>query len=464
MPELSPPTRARYVVLGFLASLVFVLYLDRICIAQAAPSIMAELDLSKSEMSYVFGAFTIAYGLFEVPTGRWGDRFGSRGVLTRIVLWWSAFTALTGCAFSFSWASSVGFSLWGWSWSLPLALNSFVFLLVVRFLFGAGEAGALPNVARIVDRWVPIYERGIARGIVLTSMQVGGATAPLVTAQLIHYVDWRMAFVIYGLLGLVWGGLFYWWFRDDPAQHPGVNESERRLLERSERNIPAGHEHPPIPWRWVLSSPNVWLLGTIMTASAFSSYMCMFWLPTYMIEARALSKDAAAGMQSLVLVGAACGALSGGWLSTQVVRWTGEGRWSRSLLGMTLLGVAAILLGSSVLCASPLHTALLVTAASVFGHAQVGNWWAATAEISGRHLGAMFGLLNSLGVPGAFGSQIFMGKFADYRQELGFKERDCWDPAFFVYAAVLMFGALCWLLVDATRSATDEPGRAARGA
>ena len=115
------PTRTRYGVLGFLCSLSFVLYLDRVCIGQAAVPMQRDLGLSNTELGYAFGAFTIAYGLFEVPTGRWGDRFGSRGVLARIVLWWSFFTAMTGAA------------------------TGLTMLVVVRFLFGAGEAGAIPT-------------------------------------------------------------------------------------------------------------------------------------------------------------------------------------------------------------------------------------------------------------------------------------------------------------------------------
>jgi len=458
MPDLPPPTRARYLVLAFLAVLVFVLYLDRICIARAAKSMKQELGLSNAQMGYIFGAFTIAYGLFEVPTGRWGDRFGSRGVLTRIVLWWSVFTALTGCVGMFSWDSgrSIVFGLGSFSRDIPLVFDTFVLLVVVRFLFGAGEAGALPNVARVVERWIPAHERGIAQGVVLTAMQIGGAAAPVFTDRLIQYVGWRMSFAVYGCLGVVWGALFYRWYRDDPAEHPAVNPTERLLLARAQRDAPGGDHHPPIPWRMVLSSGNVWLLGLIMTSSAFASYMYMFWLPTYFNEAHHVDLETAAWLQALVLVGAASGAFCGGYLSTLVVRWTGESRWSRRMLGFSLMASAAMLLGGSVLCFSPIQTALCVAAAAFFGHAHIANWWATTAQISGRHLGAMFGLLNSLGVPGAFGSQVFMGEFADYRKHLGFKGRDCWDPAFFVYAGVLLFGAICWLLVDATKSATES--------
>ncbi|MEX2558938.1 MAG: MFS transporter, partial [Pirellulales bacterium] len=87
----EPATSTRYVVLAFMGCLAFVLYLDRVCIGQAVNSIRADLDLTRKEMGFVLMAFTVAYGLFEVPTGHWGDRYGSRGVLTRIVLWWSAF-------------------------------------------------------------------------------------------------------------------------------------------------------------------------------------------------------------------------------------------------------------------------------------------------------------------------------------------------------------------------------------
>src|SRR5260370_1120502 len=146
--NLPPPTRARHLVLVFLATLVFVLYIDRVCIAKAEISIREELGLSKSQMGLVFGAFTFAYGLFEVPTGRWGDRFGSRGVLTRIVLWWSAFTALTGCVWKFSLGSGYHLSIGGWSISTAIVCNSLVLLMLIRFLFGAGEAGA-PNKNRI---------------------------------------------------------------------------------------------------------------------------------------------------------------------------------------------------------------------------------------------------------------------------------------------------------------------------
>jgi ACS family glucarate transporter-like MFS transporter len=134
-------SRVRYTVLAFAVALGAITYLDRVCISITAPHIMRELSLDQVQMSFVFSAFTLAYAIFEIPTGYWGDRIGTRSVLTRIVLWWSTFTALTAAAFSYPW------------------------LLAVRFLFGIGEAGAWPNVAKTFSRWFPSSERGTAQGI-----------------------------------------------------------------------------------------------------------------------------------------------------------------------------------------------------------------------------------------------------------------------------------------------------------
>ncbi len=196
-----PASYVRYGVLGMLCLLSFILYLDRVCISQSLTDIQDDLKLSHGDMSYVLGAFTLAYGLFEVPIGHWGDRYDSRGVLARIAIWWSAFTVLTG------------------------ACNGLTMLIVVRFLFGGGEAGALPNAARVIAQWFPPHGRGPAQGMIMTSALIGGAVSPLPAQSLIDLpqLGWRGAFVVLGLPGLLWAAAFYCWFRDDPAEHRGTS-------------------------------------------------------------------------------------------------------------------------------------------------------------------------------------------------------------------------------------------------
>jgi MFS family permease len=463
MDQSAAPSHARYIVVAFLGSLASVLYLDRLCIAAARAHICKDLDLSISQMGWVFSAFTIAYGLFEVPTGRWGDKFGSRGVLTRIVFWWSAFTALTGCIPAFNWGGDFEFPIGSRTVAVPALISSLGVLLVVRFLFGAGEAGALPNTARVVAHWFPFHERGWVQSIVLTSMQIGMVSSPVIASKLIDAVGWRWSFVLFGSVGVVWGGLFYWWFRDEPSRHPGVNDAERVLITTGISTGGAAESHPPIPWRLVGTSANVWLLGTIMSALSFASYMYMFWMQTYLTVGRGVDKDESAWLTTLALSGGPVGAFCSGFLSTWVVRLTGERRWSRRLLGCGLVACAGLFLMTTMFCDSPYAACACFALAGFCSQAQISNWWAAVMDISGKHLGALFGLMNSMGVPGAFVSPIFLGSFADSRKELGFTGREQWDPAFYVYAGVLFFGAVCWLFVDSTKSAVEENTPGSRG-
>ena len=153
-------------------ALAGITYLDRVCIAQTADDMMRDLGLSKKQMGFVFSAFTIAYALFEIPTGAWGDRIGTRRLLTRIVVWWSSFTIATAAAFNYA------------------------SLLAVRFLFGMGEAGAFPNVSKTFSRWFPLAERGTAQGIFFAGAHLGGGLTPLLVAALLQVMPWRMVFVI----------------------------------------------------------------------------------------------------------------------------------------------------------------------------------------------------------------------------------------------------------------------------
>jgi MFS family permease len=155
-------------------------YLDRACIATLAPGIIRDLGLSTVQMGYVFTVFQLAYALFEIPTARWADRKGTRAVLSRIVLWWSGLTAATGAAFSY-----------------PV-------LLGIRFLFGMGEAGAWPCVARTFSRWIPVRERGRVQGVFFAGAHLVGGLTPVLVLWLLTFMPWRMIFVCFG--AVAWSG------------------------------------------------------------------------------------------------------------------------------------------------------------------------------------------------------------------------------------------------------------------
>ncbi len=171
MAAAAADTRVRRKVLAMTVALAAITYLDRVAIGVARPYIARDLDLTQTQMGYVFSAFYLSYALFEIPTGWWGDKVGTRRVLTRIVCWWSAFTVMTGFAFSYS------------------------SLLAIRFLFGAGEAGAWPNVARTFSRWFPRRDRGTVQGTFFMGAHLAGGLTPLLATALLAYMSWRMLFV-----------------------------------------------------------------------------------------------------------------------------------------------------------------------------------------------------------------------------------------------------------------------------
>lgn len=443
----APPTRARHVVLAFLCAMAMILYLDRICMSQAQVPMMAEFGWSNTQMGLIHAAFTLAYGLFEIPTGRLGDRFGSRRVLTRIVLWWSAFTVITGCVWDFLYIAELG--------PIRLIFNTLLLLVLIRFYFGAGEAGAIPNAARVIKIWFPPSERGRMQGFLQASMHVGGAAAPMVAAWIIALSSWRWTFFLFGGVGVAWATAFFWWFRDSPRMHPAVNAAELEIIGTS--HMP-GQAHEAVPWRTVLTHPNIWLLGLIIMMSAFNSYFFFSWYQTYLIKARGVHNIDAGLLTSLALIGATCGSLLGGSLADRITRQAADRYRARRRLGLLAYTCAALFLFIGISVDAVWLLGLCCALACLAMFCQLPTWWVCAYDVSGRHTGSLFGLLNGVGVIGAMGSQLFFGAFADWRRQQGYEGRDQWDPAFYVSIALLVTAGVLWQFVY-SRPAIGEAAR-----
>jgi MFS family permease len=445
------PTKIRYGVLAFLAAMAFILYLDRACINQAATSIKTDLGISNQQLGIVFGAFALSYGVFEIPAGWWGDRYGSRRILTRIVVWWSLFTALTGAA-------------WG-----------FGTLVVIRFLFGAGEAGALPNSARVLRGWFPDSSRGRAQGFVTTAMLIGGAAAPLASQWLIDQVGWRWSFVVFALAGVAWAVCFYAWFRDDPTEHPDTNLAERHLIAagripsapasaglEAEASVAANDDgaiHGPIPWARVIGCANIWLLGAAMITMSAIYEVLSSWYPTYLQDGRGASQELSSQLASLVLAAGALGTFYGGWLTDWLVQKTGSLRWGRTAQAVAGAGLCATGILASIRTDSTVAASAFVALAAFGVQLQLPSWWASATQVSGRHLGALFGMMNMMGMFGRILFNLFMGSFADWRKSLGYSGRAQWDPALYVYVAVALIGMILWSQIDPERTVDRERSR-----
>ena len=413
------PTRARFLVAAWLCGLSGILYLDRICMGQAVVPIQKELDLSNSQMSLVLMSFTLAYGLFAVPVGRWGDKRGPRSVLSQIVLAWSLFTAMTGAA------------------------TGLITLVLVRFLFGAAEAGAFPNAAKVMARWFPPGERGRVQGVMLAFSQLGAVAAPAATAYLIDAAGWRWVYVVYGLLGIVWAIGFWFWFRDDPATHPRANAAEVAVIRGTDEPEPPAVDPGPVPWGQVATNRGIVVLSVIMVFGAFYTYFFYSWFQKYLNASRGVGNVEAGNLTSLVMAGSAVGMLLGGWLADRL-RHASDPVRARRLLGVACYLVAAACLFLGVRQDDSLTLAALWGASFCAMHVTLPNWWSCAIPQAGKHTATLFGLMNGLGVFGAMASQGFVGVFADWQASRGLSGREQWDPIFDVYVFVLLANAVAW--------------------
>src|SRR5262249_47704144 len=156
---------------------------------------------------------------------------------------------------------------------------------------------------------------------VTTCMLLGGTLAPVAAAYLIQNIGWRLSFVVFGALGLLWTAAFYWRFRDNPSEHPAANAAECALIAEGRPPQEHGsHGHPPIPWKLVLRSPNVWLMGGLINCGASVFYLVINWYPTYLKEGRGLKfltdGEVFSGLLSSVVIGGgALGCILGGFLT-----------------------------------------------------------------------------------------------------------------------------------------------------
>jgi ACS family glucarate transporter-like MFS transporter len=442
---------ARHNVLLLAASLSLITYLDRICIMRARAEMQRDLDISDYMMGFIFSAFTLGYTIFEVPGGWMGDRWGARAVLTRIVLAWSLFTALTGFVYPFH--ISLGYGLF---------LNAAITLIVIRFLFGVGEAGAYPNLARVVGDWFPAAERGTAQGVIWTAARFGGAIAPLVLGRLSALIGWRWAFAVLGMIGVAWVAVFWWWFRDRPRDHPAVSAAERELIEgrppvasaaitdRPHGAAPAhdgGHSWPGFAPIFTNLSVLAMCWAAIWVCVGW--YFYPTWQPKYLEEVFNFRPD---GWLLEVLTGlpflfGAAGCLVGGRLSDRLIKTNLGQRWGRSVIGLVgFFGAAAsvFLSGYSV---TPWQAVTLLCLASFLNDLAIPVLWAAAAEVGGRYAGSVAGVMNTAGGIGAILCPILIPIVMGWLPE-GMEPAHRWRIIFFGLAGAWVLAALGWLLID----------------
>ena len=418
MRDTSRPTRTRRRVLVFAFLLSVVTYLDRICISAAAPYIMADLGLTVLQMSVVFSAFTLAYSLFEIPSGWLADMRGPRRMLTRIVVWWSAFTMLT--------AAAAGFRS----------------LVVIRFLFGAGEAGAFPTVARSFSRWFPRRERGTANGVLFLGSRIGGMLSAPLALLLIRHWGWRQAFIIFGTLGIAWAVAWYAWYRDRPSDHPGVNAGELAWIEQDGEGAPGA----ATPWRALLASHNLHAICAMYFAFGYGLYFYFTWLPTYLVRELGFSMLAGGMFSALPFALAGIADFAGGRVTDYLAHTRGL-RTARCRLGFASFFTCSILVVLSTVAPYPVAKAVLLAFALASADFALGACWAVCLDVGSAHAGVVTGFMNTFGNLGGLIGPLVVGFAVDRWHS--------WTFPFYVTAAVYAAGAVAWLAIDPDRRIAD---------
>jgi MFS transporter, ACS family, glucarate transporter len=427
---ISPRTHVRWSLIFWLFILSAVAFLDRVNISIAGGSLAAAYHLSNVQLGWVFSSFLAGYALFQTPGGRLADRLGPRRVLAGGVIWWGIFTALTA--------------------SVPSNIVGALWLFVsARFLLGAGEAVMFPASNQFVARWIPVQERGIANGWIFAGVGAGaGLSPPLITYIMLHY-GWRASFWICAVIGLLAGLVWFIWAKDDPSQHTSVSASE---LEYIRQGISTGKndnkDQPLIAWTSILKSREVWAITLSYFSFGYVAWIFFSWFYLYLAQVRHLNLKASAFYAMLPFLAMAACCPLGGFISDLLTTKFGA-RVGRCYLAAVVILIAGIFLvmGSEVDSAR-LASVVLAGGAGALYLAQ-SSFWSVTAGLAGPSSGSVSGFMN-------MGAQI--GGMVTASLTPFIASRFGWTASFLVAAALCLFGALAWMIVDPERAIqTSEP-------
>lgn len=423
--SVSRPTHVRHIVLGLTVAAYLITYMDRVNIASAVPVIQKELGFSMVTVGWILSSFRWGYALFQIPGGWLGDRIGPRRALALIVTWWSLFTSATALA-----------------WNAPS-------MAAFRFLFGVGEAGAFPIATRSLSRWILPGERGFAQGITHAGSRLGAALTPAIVVLLMGACGWRLPFVAFGAVGLVWAAIWYWYYRDTPAEHAAVNASERDLILSAIGSAQGSRTHS-VPWRRILRSSTLWTLSLMYFCYAYCISVYLDWFPKYLHDYRGFDLKHMGMYASLPLLAGTGGDLIGGWLSDRWARRSGDLKTARRSVAVAGFVLAA----GAILPATFTSTATVsvwYTCLAVFGlETTVGVSWAIPLDIGGDYAGSVSSVMNTCGnIGGAISPALLAYLVRSYG----------WNVPFVVAAALCIAAAVLFGRIDATRKIFREPAR-----
>jgi sugar phosphate permease len=409
------PSFGRWYILGLISLMYLITYLDRVNISTVAPIISQEFGFDKVTMGIIFSAFVWAYALFQVPGGWLGDRFGPRRVLAILVGYWSVMTAVTS-------AASGAFSF-----------------VIVRFLFGIGEAGAFPGATRAMQLWYPRHERGFCQGITHSASRLGAAIAPPLVVLIMTTLGWRCVFYICGAIGMLWAVWWYLSYRNLPEEHGLVNRAElehiRGIDEQGNINQPKIERTASVPWGIVLRSPNMWAIMCAYFTYVYCLWIFLSWLPSYLVEYRHFTLLKVGLFASLPLWAGVIGDTVGGLATDWLLAKTGNAKFSRRLVAIVGMLGCVVFIVPAALTEDAYTAVYCLTASLFFLECTIGPSWAVPMDVGGKYSGTVSGMMNMAGNIGGALSPMVFGILV----QLG-----SWQAPFIAAAGLLIVGAAVW--------------------
>lgn len=408
-------------ILVMLIFLGVVTFLDRINITVAGSAIMKDLNLTPDQWGWILSAFILSYGLMQIPMGAMGDKRGHRSTLALIVLWWSAFTAFTGMA------------------------GGFVSLIMIRFMFGIGEAGSSPCSTGVISRWFPKKEVGKAQGYIWAASRMGGALTPFIVLPVITYLGWRAAFYILGAVGVIWSIVWYLFYRNQPKEMRGITQAE--IDEAPVSQMETSSAKVSIPWKSLLSSKQFWLILSMYFFYAFGSWFFFSWFPTFMELGRGFEKDQLTYAIAVPFVMSMIGNISGGYLTDKLSAKYGL-KVGRKALGSSSLIISAVFMFLAAFIPGKMQVFIFLSLAFGIIDLMLPSAWALCIDLGKKYSGAVSGAMNTAGNLGGFVCSLIFGYVVSATGN--------YNLPLYIIAGMLVISAIIFMFIDPTKQIIKE--------
>jgi ACS family glucarate transporter-like MFS transporter len=427
LPQESRPTRVRYLVLASLCAAATLAYVHRSCIAVPAQNIQFDLDLSKDEMARIMSAFYLGYTIFQIPGGWLGDRWGTRLALSLFILCWSAATGLMGLG------------------------GGALVLAGLWFINGVAQAGIFASCVNSFAHWFPPSERGFPSGMLGSFMSVGAVLATAVTGFLLQYLDWQTLFGVLAFPGVLFGVLFFLWFRDRPSEHAWVNNAEMHYIckEQPDASEPASHQGArsggeskgaPAPARsWSSLAFNLPLVCVQQFFRAAAYIFYVTWFPNYLQESRGMSAELSGVLGSIPLLGVILGNAASGLTIDWIWRRTGSRRLSRQGVGLVSITAAGIFLCLAATMDDVAAAVTFITASAVCAGFSGAAGYVLIIDLAGRNVATLFSIMNMAGNFGATVCPLVVGRLIANKE---------WSGVLLFLGGLYLSAALCWCFLN----------------